>query len=100
MTKVQYIQFRIKNNFYPILYYYYIEKLGTIISFNDFNILFNQWLLNEQNKSIKAGTFISKEQGLDIIIDDIISYYDKKFEIMYLIVNQEVKIKKSKTLIL
>ena len=44
MTRNQYLQLRSENNLMLIVYFHFIETSGIVMSFNDFQHYFNQWI--------------------------------------------------------
>lgn len=92
MTKDKYVLYRVNDDFYQIIYNYYLDK-SLQVTFEEFVEMFNEWLLNEHNRNAKKGIFISQEELLNMELDKAISYFDIKFTIIYVMIFEEKKTK-------
>lgn len=101
MTREQYILYRTEGNFLMILYQFFLEEKGTLQSFEQFKVLIHKWLLNiSQQHFMKTKEFVTTDLLYEQLFDSMILHYDTKFNIVYMKVEKETKVKESKTFII
>lgn len=90
MTRNQYLQLRSENNLMLIAYFHFIETSGIVMSFNDFQYYFNQWIDKIHIENLKEGRLISHQIIFNEILKEVIDYYDMKFTIVYMTIEKKV----------
>lgn len=90
MTRNQYLQLRSENNLMLIAYFHFIETSGIVMSFNDFQHYFNQWIDKIHIENLKEGRLISHQIIFNEILKEVIDYYDMKFTIVYMTIEKKV----------
>lgn len=95
MTREQYLQYRVTNDIYRILFYYFVEKSATLMPFELFAFAMEKYCVGLQQKFLeKNNVVITTTQILDSMFNMVIRHFDIKFQIVYLEIKREEKVDK------